>query len=398
MELEWNADQLESELGDTTGTWDQTSRIKRPMNAFMVWAQQERHKMATSEPRLHNSKISRLLGQRWQLMSAADRLPFTEQAQRLRQAHQRDHPNYKFQPKRRLKGRASKQDASCPSLSSATSVSDDDGHQHPFSQHSRFFRTVLGKDSTSPTSKFTIVSNSSLHDMRNLPVRLTINQSFKDKLRSNRTRHNIDTTQGVAKHVPVQGVGQCSSLLAQEAGRPMTPSTDDGYEEFRCQLRHRVMSTPQDPVSLAMDDTYLSAPQDPVTLATNDTYLSAAMQSDLCAADGAAMVAGQVFSEWMQCNQMDGPDTREKMDLLCSEQCADWYFSDDAELAAAEASLLAVASGHEGSSTTLLGTDSMDSAWGSSDSGFLSLSTDSQTAFCFVDVDDIATFQNDLDN
>uniref|UniRef100_A0A8W7PMS8 HMG box domain-containing protein n=1 Tax=Anopheles coluzzii TaxID=1518534 RepID=A0A8W7PMS8_ANOCL len=50
-------------------TWSPSTKkkqhIKRPMNAFMVWAQAARREMAQQQPRLQNSEISKDLGKIW---------------------------------------------------------------------------------------------------------------------------------------------------------------------------------------------------------------------------------------------------------------------------------------------------------------------------------------------
>lgn len=77
--------------------------IKRPMNAFMVWSQIERHKIIQTTPEMHNAEISKSLGKRWRTLCQEERAPFIEEAERLRQLHMTEFPDYKYRPRKRSK-------------------------------------------------------------------------------------------------------------------------------------------------------------------------------------------------------------------------------------------------------------------------------------------------------
>lgn len=50
---------------------------------------------------MHNAEISKRLGRRWKTLDEAERRPFIEEAERLRQLHMVEYPDYKYRPRKK---------------------------------------------------------------------------------------------------------------------------------------------------------------------------------------------------------------------------------------------------------------------------------------------------------
>ena len=78
------------------------NHVKRPMNAFMVWSQLERRKIVEMTPDKHNAEISKELGRRWKLLSEDLRQPYIIEAERLKDLHAKEYPDYKYKPRKKV--------------------------------------------------------------------------------------------------------------------------------------------------------------------------------------------------------------------------------------------------------------------------------------------------------
>ncbi|XP_068606274.1 transcription factor Sox-8 [Brachionichthys hirsutus] len=175
------------------GSLKNKPHVKRPMNAFMVWAQAARRKLADQYPHLHNAELSKTLGKLWRLLSESEKRPFVDEAERLRVQHKKDHPDYKYQPRRRKTVKPGQSDSDSgaelahhmykaePGMGGLVGLTD--GHHHP--EHAG----QTHGPPTPPTTPKTDLHHGVKHDLKHEGRRLV------DSSRQNIDFSNVDISE-----------------------------------------------------------------------------------------------------------------------------------------------------------------------------------------------------------
>ncbi|KAL7853465.1 hypothetical protein AOLI_G00203090 [Acnodon oligacanthus] len=78
---------------------DKKGCVKRPMNAFMLWAMIHRPALSIANPKASNADISVQLGLEWSNLTDKQKMPYYEEAQRLKIRHMQEFPDWIYQPR-----------------------------------------------------------------------------------------------------------------------------------------------------------------------------------------------------------------------------------------------------------------------------------------------------------
>ncbi|XP_043996082.1 clathrin interactor 1-like isoform X2 [Gambusia affinis] len=79
----------------------ENGRVKRPMNAFLVWARVHRDAFQKAFPGRTSNDISVQLGNEWYKLSKEQKKPYFEVADKLKKIHRQYFPDYEYRPRKR---------------------------------------------------------------------------------------------------------------------------------------------------------------------------------------------------------------------------------------------------------------------------------------------------------
>jgi len=99
--LSLNSNQLveDESLSSNNSTPNQsssTAKIKRPMNAFLIYSIKRRRELSAENPTLTTSEISTILGDEWAKMDSTLKNTYILQAQALKNSFDSEHPDYVY--------------------------------------------------------------------------------------------------------------------------------------------------------------------------------------------------------------------------------------------------------------------------------------------------------------
>lgn len=241
-------------------------RVKRPMNAFMVFSHHERNqrKKETAKPDIHNTLISKELGIQWKNLPKEQKEPFIQEAERLRKFHLKEYPDYKYKPSKKKPTRKQlhleeNQNHRVVSRSFSTETESPSSLPSTFSTMSRFRNLQVKRD----------VLKSINHNRFNTSI--TIDRKFKDALKKGSGHSSFLLEPSIVKIENIKTEYSPAAKVPQSPGSiSWAPTTPDPHSNPFYGSEHRgkvhLQYSPESPRTVPLSPlTTRSCPITPLT-------------------------------------------------------------------------------------------------------------------------------------
>lgn len=225
----------------------------------MVWSQIERRKICEQQPDMHNAEISKRLGRRWKMLSEEERQPFIDEAERLRQLHLQEYPDYKYRPRKKVTKPAPKvaSPASKKSRKASTTATlqpvqrNDSNNNHSHSTAKERIAQVIQTMSHggSPRSRTASNLSTTTVNQSRLKIRLTVERNkFKDSIRKTTQQQQQHSTASPPsprlQYAPSPPTATAKVPSSPSCDTPDSPESASFYDDTALMLDVKFNSTP----------------------------------------------------------------------------------------------------------------------------------------------------------
>lgn len=83
-------------LRNVSSSPNKEKHIRRPMNSFMLFSQEQRGKIHLANPNRDNRNVSKILGEKWYSLSTQEQEQYRIRAKQLRYEHSKQNPSFKW--------------------------------------------------------------------------------------------------------------------------------------------------------------------------------------------------------------------------------------------------------------------------------------------------------------
>lgn len=209
---------------DATKTSHDRDKIKRPMNAFMVFSHYERKKIIEVQPDIHNAEISKRLGKQWKELKEHEKEPYIQEAEKLRLLHLQEYPGYKYQPKKKLKVSSPRSfmDKELENKDCIQGVASPSKTIRKFERHTFRLQGKFGGNSF-VNSRLKFSNRCGPINTSNLSLKLTIDNKFKASIKNSAANSKLIPVSSLASSVPSLTPLSTTPTPCSPLGVPTTP-------------------------------------------------------------------------------------------------------------------------------------------------------------------------------